>query len=72
MCWVVQTKLFSSPNTDLVICAKFQAILWEFANSKKFRQIQECGKKLEPQVHSQNLSRLYHQCLKLSFFIKRQ
>ena len=48
MCWVVQNKFFSSPNTDLVICAKFQAILWEFANSKN-KRIEECG--------------MYHQCL---------
>ena len=57
--------------TDSITFAKFQPILEEFANFKKFRQMKESGKMLEPQVNYSNRSRVNHDWLKLSFLIKR-
>ena len=57
--------------TDSIAFAKFEPILEEFANFQKLRQIKESGKMLEPQVNYSNRSRVNHDCLKLSFLIKR-
>ena len=57
--------------TDSITLAKFQLILEAFANFKKFRQMKESGKMLEPQVNYTNRSRVNHDWLKLSFLIKR-
>ena len=57
--------------TDSITFAKFQPILEEFANFQKFRQMKETGKMLEPQVNYTNRSRENHDCLKLSFVLKR-
>ena len=57
--------------TDSITFAKFQPILEEFANFQKFRQMKESGKMLEPQVNYSNRSRINHDCLKLSFLLKR-
>ena len=53
--------------TDSITFAKFQPILEEFGNFKKFRQMKESGKMLEPQVNYTNRSRVNHDWLKLSF-----
>ena len=57
--------------TDSIAFAKFEPILEEFANFQKLRQIKESGKMLEPQVNYSNRSLVNHDCLKLSFLIKR-
>ena len=57
--------------TDSIAFAKFEPILEEFANFQKLRQIKESGKMLEPPVNYSNRSRVNHDCLKLSFLIKR-
>ena len=57
--------------TDSITFAKFQPILEDFGNFQKFRQMKESGKMLEPQVNYSNRSRVNHDCLKLSFLIKR-
>ena len=63
--------VFSSTMTDSITFAKFQPILEEFGNFKKFRQMKESGKMLEPQVNYTNRSRVNHDWLKLSFLLKR-
>ena len=57
--------------TDSITFAKFQPILEEFANFQKFKQMKESGKMLEPQLNYKNMSQVNHDCLKLSFLIKR-
>ena len=57
--------------TDSISFAKFQPILEDFGNFQKFRQMKESGKMLEPQLNYSNRSRVNHDCLKLSFLIKR-
>ena len=42
--------------TDSITFAKFQPILEVFGNFKKFRQMKESGKMLEPQVNYSNRS----------------
>ena len=64
--------VFSTTKTDSVICAKFQAISWEFSNFQKISHKKESGKMFEPQVNSKDLSLVYHQWPKLTFFIKTQ
>ena len=71
-CLEVQIKLFSSTKTDSVICAKFQAISWQFANFQKIRHIFESRKKFESQMNSSKLSQIYFQRPKLSSFIKEE
>ena len=57
--------------TDLITFAKFEPILEEFANFKKFRQMKQTSKMLEPQLNYKNMSQANHDWLKLSFLIKR-
>ena len=64
-------EVFSSTMTDSVTFAKFQAILENFANFQKFKQMKESGKMLEPQVNYMNMCRVNHEKLKLSFLTKR-
>ena len=57
--------------TDSITFSKFQPILEDFANFKKFRLTKESGKMLQPQVNYSNMSQVTHAYLKLSFLIKR-
>ena len=57
--------------TDSITFAKFQAILEDFANFQKFRQMKESGNMLEAQVNYENMSQVHHEWLKLSFRIRR-
>ena len=57
--------------TNSIICRKFHPISWEFSSFQKFRQMQESVKMLEPQVNYKNKSRANHDCLKLTFLMKR-
>ena len=54
------------------MCAKFQAILGQFANFQKFRAVKESSKMLEAQINLWHLSQMFHHEMRLSFFIKRQ
>ena len=57
--------------TDSITFAKFEPILEDFANIKKFRQMKQTSKMLEPQLNYKNMSQVNHDWLKLSFLIKR-
>ena len=54
-------------KTVSVICAKFQVILWEFANFQKLREKKKWGKMIQLQVNSRNPSAVHHNLLKLCF-----
>ena len=57
--------------TDSINFAKVQAILEDFGNLQKFRQMKESVKMLEPQVNYKNMSRVNHDWLKLTFLMRR-
>ena len=57
--------------TDPVTFAKFEAILDDFGNFQKFRQMKETAKMLEPKVNYSNMSRVNHDCLKITFLMER-
>ena len=57
--------------TDPKTFEKFQGMLEDFAKFKKFRQMKESGKMLEPQRNYRNMSPVNHDRLKLSFLTKR-
>ena len=65
-------QLFSSTTTVSVICAKFQAILFDFWNFQKFTNKKKSGKMLESHAISCNLSLVHHKWPKVSFLMKRQ
>ena len=56
--------------TDPVTFAKFEAILEDFGNFQKFRQMKETAKMLEPKVNYSNMSRVITTASKLLFLWK--
>ena len=56
--------------TDSITFGKFQPILEEFGNFKKFRQMKQTSKMLEPQLNYKNMSQVNHDWLKVTFSSK--